>query len=70
MQKDPHLDWNLIIKIDNDEIHRGTVGLAKKGKVDVSITALTTQDLNQRHKKEGLLIDGIIANINFDHMKY
>jgi len=58
------------MKIDNDENHRGSVGLAKKGKVEVNITALTTQDLNQKHEKESLFIDNIIANINFGQMEY
>jgi len=45
LQKDPSLEHVTLFKIDNYDIHRGGVGLAKKGKVDADITYFQVTDV-------------------------
>jgi hypothetical protein len=38
LQKDPSLEHVQLFKENNYDIHRGCVGMAKKGKIDAAIT--------------------------------
>lgn len=52
LQKDPSLEQVQLFHIENYEIHRGCVGIAKKGKVDADITYYQTKDVLIHYEKE------------------
>lgn len=52
MQKDPSLEHVKLFSVNNYDIHRGCVGMAKKGKVDADITFFETKDVLIHYEKE------------------
>lgn len=59
----------MIYQVDHDENHRGSVGIAKKGMVDLTVTYFETKDLNQRINREFIIVDNIISKIEFANME-
>lgn len=44
MQKDPSLEHVNLFTLDNYDIRRGCVGIAKKGKISATYTYIQTKD--------------------------
>jgi len=65
LQKDPSLEHVVLFKLENDDIRRGHVGIAKKGKVDVDITFLATKDVFIRFEKERYNTDVDLKKLQF-----